>query len=146
MKRVAVVTRVIDPAPLVDAVRSNGIGAISLFLGTVRDTSDGRGVTALDYSAYTSMAEEELSAIVDEAEARFGMSSIVVEHRVGELSLGDVSVGIAAAHPHRQPAMDCTRFVIDEIKKRVPIWKREHYVDGTREWVDPSRATGAPLL
>ena len=144
MKRTAIVTRVIDPAPLVDAVRSNDIGAISVFLGTVRETSDGRGVTALDYSAYRSMAEEELAAIVDEAEARFGVSSIVVEHRVGELSLGEVSVGIAAAHPHRQPAMDCTRFVIDEIKKRVPIWKREHYVDGTSEWVDPTNTTRAP--
>jgi len=144
MKRTAIVTRVIDPSALVDVVRSNDIGAISLFLGTVRDISDGRGVTALDYSAYTSMAEEELAGIVDEAEARFGVSSIVVEHRVGDLSLGDVSVGIAAAHPHRQPAMDCTRFVIDEIKRRVPIWKREHYVDGTSEWVDPTNTTRAP--
>jgi molybdopterin synthase catalytic subunit len=144
MKRATVVMRVIDPAQLIAEVQSNQVGAISLFLGTVRDTNDGRGVTAIDYSAYTSMAESELSDILDEAETRFGVTSIVVEHRLGELSLGDVSVAIVAAHPHREPAMECTRFVIDEIKKRVPVWKQEHYVDGTSEWVDPTRVSGAP--
>ncbi|HEY4671466.1 MAG TPA: molybdenum cofactor biosynthesis protein MoaE [Gemmatimonadaceae bacterium] len=143
MKRSAVVTRVIDPTPLIAEVKSNEIGAISVFLGTVRDTNDGQSVTALDYSAYTSMAESELSDIVDEAETRFGIHSIIVEHRVGELSLGEVSVAIVTAHQHRQPAIDCAGFVIDEIKKRVPIWKREHYADGSRVWVDPTRRSGA---
>jgi molybdopterin synthase catalytic subunit len=143
MKRTAVVTRVIDPTLLIAEVRSNEIGAISLFLGTVRDTNDGQRVTALDYSAYTSMAESELSDIVEEAESRFGIHTIVVEHRVGELALGEVSVAIVTAHRHRDPAIECARFVIDEIKKRVPIWKREHYADGSRVWVDPTRASGA---
>lgn len=142
MRRVALVTRAIDPAALIAKIASVGHGAISLFAGTVRDTSDGRAVTAIDYSAYTSMAESELEQIVAEAEDRFGVSALIVEHRIGLLSLGDVSVAIAAAHPHRAPALDCTRYVIEEIKKRVPIWKMEHYVDGTREWVDPTRATG----
>jgi len=142
MRRVALVTRAIDPAALIAKIASVGHGAISLFVGTVRDTSDGRAVTAIDYSAYTSMAESELEQIVAEAEDRFGVSALIVEHRIGLLSLGDVSVAIAAAHPHRAPALDCTRYVIEEIKKRVPIWKMEHYVDGTREWVDPTRATG----
>ena len=109
-----------------------------MFAGTVRDTYDGRGVTAIDYSAYTSMAESELERILAEAHDRFGVMAIVVEHRVGALALGDVSVAIVAAHVHRAPALDCTRFVIEEIKKRVPIWKREHYADGAREWVDPT--------
>ena len=109
-----------------------------MFAGTVRDTNDGRSVTAIDYSAYTSMAESELESILAEAQDRFGVMGIVVEHRVGTLALGDVSVAIVAAHAHRAPALDCTRFVIEEIKKRVPIWKREHYADGTREWVDPT--------
>ena len=117
-------------------------GAISLFVGTVRDTSDGRGVSAIDYSAYTSMAEAELEQIVAEAADRFGVTSLIVEHRIGVLSLGETSVAIAAAHPHRAPALDCTRYVIEEIKKRVPIWKKEHYTDGTREWVDPTNASG----
>jgi molybdopterin synthase catalytic subunit len=108
----------------------------------VRDTSDGRGVSAIDYSAYTSMAEAELRQIVSEAADRFGVTSLVVEHRIGVLSLGETSVAIAAAHAHRAPAFDCTRYVIEEIKKRVPIWKMEHYIDGTREWVDPTNASG----
>jgi molybdopterin synthase catalytic subunit len=64
--------------------------------------------------------------------------SLVVEHRIGTLAIGDASVGIAAAHAHRGPALDSVRYVIDEIKKRVPIWKMEHYSDGTRQWVDPA--------
>lgn len=138
MRRSAIVTREIDPAALMAEVQSTQCGAISVFAGTVRDTNDGRGVTAIDYSAYTSMAESELERILTEAHDRFGVMAIVVEHRVGALALGDVSVAIVAAHVHRAPALDCTRFVIEEIKKRVPIWKREHYADGAREWVDPT--------
>lgn len=142
MRRVALVTRAIDPASLIAAIVSVEHGAISLFAGTVRDTNDGRTVTAIDYSAYAAMAESELEQIVAEAEDRFGVSALIVEHRIGLLSLGEVSVAIAAAHSHRAPALDCTRYVIEEIKKRVPIWKIEHYVDGTREWVDPTKASG----
>ena len=141
MKRVAIVTAPIDPATLIAEVQSNELGAISLFIGTVRDTNDGRNVTALDYSAYTAMAESELAEIVAEAGERFEVPAIVVEHRTGPLQLGDVSVAIASAAAHREPAIECTRFVIEEIKKRVPIWKREHYTDGTREWIDPSRGS-----
>jgi molybdopterin synthase catalytic subunit len=142
MRRAAIVTREIEPAVLMAEVQSREFGAISVFAGTVRDTNDGRSVTAIDYSAYTSMAESELESILDEAEERFGVSAIVVEHRVGALALGDVSVAIVAAHAHRAPALDCTRFVIEEIKKRVPIWKMEHYADGAREWVDPTESSG----
>jgi molybdopterin synthase catalytic subunit len=138
MTRSAIVTREIDPTALLAEVQSAEIGAISIFAGTVRDTNDGRSVTAIDYSAYTSMAESELESILAEARDRFGVTAIVVEHRVGSLALGDVSVAIVAAHAHRAPALDCTRFVIEEIKKRVPIWKREHYADGALEWVDPT--------
>jgi len=143
MKRAAIVTRVIDPATIIAEVGSAAFGATSVFLGTVRDTNDGRRVSAIDYSAYTTMAESEMAQILAEAEERFGVTSIVVEHRVGALALGDTSVAIAAAHAHRAPAIECTRFVIEEIKKRVPIWKLEHYADGGREWVDPTRMDGA---
>jgi len=140
MKRVAIVTRAIDPAALIKEVQSTEFGAISLFVGTVRDTNDGREVVALDYSSYTAMAESELAEIVADAGARFGVPAVVVEHRIGPLELGDVSVAIVSAHPHREPAIECTHYVIEEIKKRVPIWKREHYSDGSREWVDPTLA------
>ncbi|MGZ3332302.1 MAG: molybdenum cofactor biosynthesis protein MoaE [Gemmatimonadaceae bacterium] len=142
MSRAAIVTREIDVAALMAEVRSSDFGAVSVFAGTVRDVNDGRSVSAIDYSAYTSMAESELASIIAEAEDRFGVSAIVVEHRVGSLAIGDLSVAIVAAHGHRGPALDCTRFVIEEIKQRVPIWKREHYTDGTREWVDPTASRG----
>ncbi len=92
----------------------------------------------IDYTAYAAMAEAELATIVAEAAERFGVASLVVEHRVGSLTLGEVSVGIAAAHAHRQPALESVRYIIEEIKKRVPVWKLEHYTDGTRAWVDPT--------
>jgi molybdopterin synthase catalytic subunit len=140
MRRASIVTSKIDPASLIDEVSSPRYGAISLFVGTVREVNEGRSVSAIEYSAYQSMASAELERILDEAEERFGISALVVEHRTGLLGLGDVSIAIAAGHAHRAPALDCTRFVIEEIKKRVPIWKKEHYADGTREWIDPARA------
>ena len=146
MRKASLVTSEIDPASLINQVSSPQHGAISLFAGTVRDVNEGRSVSAIEYSAYKTMASAELERILDEAEARFGVSALVVEHRIGLLELGDVSVAIAAAHQHREPALDCTRYVIEEIKKRVPIWKKEHYADGTREWVDPTRAAqGSPV-
>jgi molybdopterin synthase catalytic subunit len=88
------------------------------------------------------MVQSELESIMAEAEGRFDVGAIVVEHRVGVLAIGEVSIAIVAAHAHRAPALDCTRFVIEEIKRRVPIWKREHYADGTREWIDPTASRG----
>ena len=143
MRRSSVITREIDPASLINEVASPEHGAISVFIGTVREVNDGRTVSAIEYSAYKSMADAELERILDEAEERFGVSALVVEHRIGLLGPGDVSVAIAAAHAHRAPALDCTRYVIEEIKKRLPIWKKEHYEDGTREWVDTTRAAQA---
>ena len=142
MSRAAIVTREISPALLIAEVKSSEFGAISVFAGTVRETNDGRSVSAIDYSAYTLMAEAELERILAETAEEFGVSTIVVEHRVGPLALGDLAVAIVAAHAHRAPALDATRFVIEEIKKRVPIWKREHYADGSREWVDPTQPSG----
>jgi molybdopterin synthase catalytic subunit len=138
MIRTAIVTRPIDAAPLIAEVASNAHGATSLFLGTVRDINDGRAVTGMEYTAYDAMASRELAKIAAEAADQFDDVALVVEHRTGTLALGDVSVAIAAAHAHRGHALDATRFVIEQLKKRVPIWKREHYIDGTREWVDPS--------
>jgi molybdopterin synthase catalytic subunit len=140
MSRAAIVERRLDPAALVEEVSASRNGATVLFLGTVREVNDGRGVSGIDYQAYRSMAERELSAIVSEACERFATQDIVAEHAVGALAVGEASVAIAAAHPHRAAAFDAARFVIEEIKRRVPIWKREHYLDGTREWVDPTQS------
>lgn len=139
MKRFALVEHEVDGARLIEEVRSNQFGAIAVFVGTVREMNEGRAVTGIEYSAYKSMAEAELARILDEAEELFGVSAILVEHRTGFLQLGDVSVAIASAHEHRAAALDSTRYVIEEIKKRLPIWKLEHYADGARDWIDPTR-------
>jgi molybdopterin synthase catalytic subunit len=136
--RAAIVVVPINPAALLTEVGNVANGASLLFVGTVRDMNEGRAVTGIEYAAYESMAARELDAIVSEAALRFNTNAIVVEHRIGELALGEASVAIAVAHAHRAPAYEASRFVIEQLKRRVPIWKREHYVDGTREWVDPT--------
>jgi molybdopterin synthase catalytic subunit len=129
---------VIDPLRLMRSVGRPANGAILLFVGVVREMNDGRSVTGIEYSAYESMADAELTSIAREAAERFGTPDIAIEHRLGDLDLEEASVGIAVAHPHRAAAYDASRWIIEELKRRVPIWKRERYVDGTREWVEPS--------
>ncbi|MDB4917116.1 MAG: molybdopterin converting factor [Gemmatimonadetes bacterium] len=132
-------TRVpIDASALIAEVSAPAHGAIILFLGVVREVNDGRGVTGIEYSAYEAMAAAELQAIASEAATKFASSAVVIEHRVGELALEEASVGIAVAHAHRGEAYAVSRWTIEELKRRVPVWKREQYVDGTQEWVDPS--------
>ena len=138
MSAARLVSRQIDITELTSEVAGDDRGAISLFLGTVRNSNEGRAVNGIDYSAYDAMAVAEMNRIVSEAADRFTGVEIALEHRTGTLNVGDVSVAIACAHAHRSPALDATRYVIEELKKRVPIWKREHYLDGTSEWVDPS--------
>ena len=133
--RAAIVDSPIDLAALVAEVARHGNGATILFVGTVRDVNDGRPVDALEYTAYRSMAIRELQAIAVEAAEQFGTNDIVVEHRLGTLALGDASVAIAVAHAHRGAGYDASRYIIEQLKHRVPIWKREHYADGTPEWV-----------
>lgn len=139
MMRTALVDRAIDVTALVREVAGTSNGATVLFIGTVRDVNDGRPVTGMEYSAYKSMAEREMHDIAREASERFGTPDVVVEHRLGALELGEASVAIVVAHPHRGGAYEASRYVIEQLKRRVPIWKLEHYVDGTREWVDPTR-------
>lgn len=137
----ALVERALDVSGLVQMVADPGAGASSLFLGTVRHANDGRPVVGIDYHAYSPMAARELHAIITEAAQRFGTRAIAAEHRVGYLAVGDISIAIAASHERRGPAQDATRYVIEHVKRRLPVWKREHYTDGSREWVDPTRQT-----
>jgi molybdopterin synthase catalytic subunit len=131
----AIVDAEIDVAALLGRVASHANGATLLFLGTVREVNDGRAVSGIEYSAYRTMAERELAEIAREASQQFHTDDIAIVHRLGTLDLGDASVAIAVAHPHRGAAYDASRYVIEQLKQRVPIWKLEHYVDGTREWV-----------
>jgi molybdopterin synthase catalytic subunit len=136
MSRAAIVTDPIDIAAIVAEVHAAGSGAIATFLGTVRNTSGGRSVSGIEYSAYDAMATREIDEIVREAIAISAGAEIVAIHRVGDLAVGEICVMIAAAHAHRAPAFDACRYVIEEIKKRVPIWKRERFADGSSEWVN----------
>jgi molybdopterin synthase catalytic subunit len=140
MRRTAIVTVPIDTAAILGEVASDAFGAGLLFVGVVRDKNDGRAVTGMEYTAYDAMAEKEMAAIAREVEERFG-SSIVILHRIGKLSIGEASVAIAVGHGHRDEAYQASRYAIEQLKARVPIWKREHYVDGTREWVDPTHSS-----
>lgn len=138
--RVALVDDTIEVSELQASVVGPEHGAVSLFLGVVRNTNEGRAVTGIDYEAYRPMALAELQRIVDEVEHTIEGVKVAVVHRLGELSVGDVSVAIAAAHARRASAQRASSMVIEELKRRVPIWKREHYVDGAWIWVDPSRS------
>ena len=133
--RTALVEHAIDGCALLGEVAHSRNGASVLFVGTVRDSNDGEAVSGLDYSAYAGMAEKELAAIAGEAAARWNTADVIVEHRVGSLRLGEASVAIAIGHAHRGEAYEASRYIIEELKKRLPVWKREHYVDGRSEWV-----------
>lgn len=137
----AIVDHPVDTSALIERVSGTANGAVVLFVGNVREVNDGRDVSGIEYTAYRSMAARELASIVEEAAALGDTNDVAVEHRLGELNVGDCSVAIAVGHPHRGRAFEVARYVIEELKRRVPIWKREHYVDGTREWV--SAATGS---
>jgi len=113
-------------------------GGIATFLGVVRNHQDGRGVASLEYSAYEPMADAECARIVAEAVDRWPVA-VALEHRLGPLQVGEIAVAIAAASDHRAAAFEACRYVIEEVKRRVPIWKREEYADGSTGWVDPTR-------
>ena len=142
--RAAIISRAIDTSALLAEVTATSNGATVLFTGNVRESSDGRIVSGIDYDAYETMAREELARIVVEATERFATTHIVAEHRTGSLALGEVSVAIAVGHPHRGPAFDAARYVIEEIKLRLPVWKQELFTDGTRAWVDARVNAHAP--
>ena len=133
--RAAIVLHPIDAPALLAEVASDANGASTLFVGTVRNVNRGRPVTGIEYSAYERMATAELERILAEAAETFPGVDVVVEHRIGTLALGEASVIVATAHAHRTAALDAQRYVVEELKKRVPVWKREHYTDGTRDWV-----------
>ena len=138
---VALVHSPIDVAQLQQHVSDDGVGAIALFLGTVRNVNDARAVTGIDYEAYDAMAIRELELIATEIVAKTPELRLAIEHRLGTLVVGEISVAIAAGHARRTVALDASRDVIEAIKKRVPIWKRERYVEGDWSWVDPTKSS-----
>jgi molybdopterin synthase catalytic subunit len=134
--RVAIREDGIDASALIAEVGRPDAGATALFLGTARDHSEGKdGVTHLEYEAYREHVESSLRTIVEDAVQRWPVLSVVVEHRVGIVSVGQPSVAVAVSSAHRGDAFEAARFLIDELKDRAPIWKREHWPGGA-EWVE----------
>ncbi|HEU5371258.1 MAG TPA: molybdenum cofactor biosynthesis protein MoaE [Gaiellaceae bacterium] len=118
----------------VDEVRSDAAGAIATFTGTTRIQSRGRTVTHLDYEAYEGMAEKVMEEIADALRARYELTAIAIHHRIGRVTIGETSVVIAVSAPHRQDALAACKDAIDELKERVPLWKKEVY-EGGEEWI-----------
>ncbi|MGH7662088.1 MAG: molybdenum cofactor biosynthesis protein MoaE [Vulcanimicrobiaceae bacterium] len=142
MEYIELIVEPIDSGSLVERVRTDACGAVAIFLGVVREQHDGRAVQGLSYEAYPAMALEEMRAIAHEAQARFGPCDIAIVHRTGDLTIGEASVAVAVGAPHRGAAFDACEYAIDELKRRVEIWKKEHYIDGDAAWVD--NRTGVP--
>jgi molybdopterin synthase catalytic subunit len=127
----------IDPAHLIAELQAPRRGAIATFLGVVRDHHEGRGVLELEYSAYEPMAEGVIAAVVAAAEAQWPVTIRAV-HRVGRLAIGEIAIAVAVAGDHRDETFAACRQVVEEVKRRAPIWKRERYRDGREAWVDPT--------
>lgn len=137
----------IDYHELTESVRSDQAGAVVLFLGTVREMTEGRKTVALDYDGYANMAEAKLTELEAEARSRWPVVEAALVHRLGRLELGEISVAVVVSCPHRQDAFDAGKFLIDQLKVTVPIWKKENWADGTSEWVHPgaeSPSTSVP--
>jgi molybdopterin synthase catalytic subunit len=126
----------IDVNELLAEVQGPERGGTCVFLGTVRADD---AVTAIDYSAYETMALEEIERMLREAQERWPLARIMLRHRLGVIPAGEASIGIAAAAPHREEAFSACRFIIEEVKKRLPIWKKELNADGTATWTDAPR-------
>ena len=115
-------------------------GGTCVFLGTVRSEDD---VTGIEYSAYDQMAIAEIERMLGEARERWPEARVALQHRLGLIPVGEASIAIAAAAPHRDAAFAACRYIIEEVKKRLPIWKKELHADGSATWVDPSGKTVA---
>ena len=125
----------LDRDALIAAVSHPSVGGIVVFEGVVRDHARGKQVRYLEYDAYLEMAVEQIRAIVVEAQQRWGVERVAVAHRIGRLEIGEASVVVVVATPHRAEAFDACRYIIDMLKTTVPIWKKEVATDG-EEWVE----------
>jgi molybdopterin synthase catalytic subunit len=130
-----IVTAPIDPKALRDHVFDPAAGGFCAFEGWVRDHHQDRAVKALEYEAYNTLAEKEGARIIAEATERFGILHAGCQHRVGHLEIGELAVVVCVSSAHRDAAFDACRYIIDEVKSRVPIWKKEHFAAGESGWV-----------
>lgn len=138
---IRVTGELLDPAEAVAAVESPSAGAIQVFFGVVRDNNLGRAVSYLEYDAYPSMAERVMRDIANEAIAEFGLMDCAVLHRTGRLEIGETSLLVAVSSAHRAASFRGGQWLVDEIKKRVPVWKKEVWTDG-EAWVEGPESLG----
>ncbi|HEV3003244.1 MAG TPA: molybdenum cofactor biosynthesis protein MoaE [Pirellulales bacterium] len=127
----------IDTSAVLAQVGSPLAGAVVLFLGTTRELTLGRRTRSLDYECYPEMAERKLAELEAEARRRWPLVACVLVHRLGHLEVGEASVAVAVSSQHRDAAFEAGKWLIDTLKEVVPIWKQEHWADGTNQWVHP---------
>ena len=131
--RAGVVREPVSVSELAAAVEDRAAGAVVTFDGMVRDHDRGRDVIAIAYSAHPS-ADEVMARIAREIAGRPGLRAVAVVHRTGDLGIGDTALGVAVSADHRAPAFDAVRDIVEEVKRRLPVWKRQLFADGTHEW------------
>lgn len=141
MSRFELAASAIDIAGLRVALRDDHAGAFASFEGWVRDHNDGRAVDGLRYEAYAALAEKEGDKVLDEALDKFAIVDARCVHRIGDLAVGDLAVWVGVSAAHRGAAFDACRYIIDEVKSRVPIWKHERYQEGDPGWLHPEPNT-----
>jgi molybdopterin synthase catalytic subunit len=127
----------IDTTSLLSAAHQPEAGAVVLFLGITREFTGDKQTVELDYEAYNEMAESELAQLETTARNRWPLVECLIVHRLGRVPLAEASVAIVASAPHRRDAFAAAQWLIDTLKERVPIWKRERWADGTTEWIHP---------
>jgi molybdopterin synthase catalytic subunit len=136
MNRFSLHELALEPQRLQQALRNAACGGYVAFEGTVRDHNDGRSVRRLEYEAFAPLALREGERILTEACERFGVEHAHCAHRVGPLQIGELAVWVGVGAAHRGEAFDACRYIIDHVKQRVPIWKKEYYQDGDSGWVN----------
>lgn len=140
MKRFNITEKSINNQEVIDQVVHHNAGAISVFIGTVREMTGEKQTKFLHYEAYVPMAEKQLEKIGIEIQEKWPNAITAITHRIGTLQISDIAVTIAVSTPHRQDAFEASRYAIERIKEIVPIWKKEHYADG-EEWVGNQKGT-----
>ena len=138
--RILITTKPLDTESVTKLVKSTSNGSVVTFEGTTRNETNGRKVVRLEYEAYPEMAEKTFQQIFDEVLSRWGLSNVAVAHRIGRLELGETSLLVAVAAPHRSEAFSITMYVVERIKEIVPIWKKEFFEDGS-VWVGSAGET-----
>ncbi len=134
---IKITEKAIDVQKVIDTASSLEAGAINVFIGTVRNHANGKNVLWLEYEAYETMTVSEIRKLIDEASHRWPLQGWAVSHRIGTLKPGEVSVVVAVSTPHRKDSFEACQFIIDTLKERAPIWKKEVFEDG-EEWISAS--------